>query len=69
MSFNEMFELIVMKVVSFLAMELTACAGNVLAAKILKLKKRIASRITRTKIHTGQQSGACLSIYVEFANI
>jgi len=69
MSFNEMFELIVMKVVSFLAMELTACEGNVLAAKILKLKKRIASRITRTKIHTGQQSGACLSIYVEFANI
>jgi len=42
MSLNEMFELIVMKVGSFLAMELTACEGNVLAAKILKLKKALS---------------------------
>jgi len=60
MSLNEMFELIVMKVRSFLAIELTACEGNVLAAKMLELKIRIVSRIIRTKIHTGKQSGACL---------
>jgi len=47
-------------------MELIACEWECASSKMLKLKKRIVSRIPHRKIHTEQLSGAFLNNYVEF---